>query len=96
MSWGVDGSLCLWDSYSQGNINSPIAVLRNQDDYPVYAVATATVKKKTSVDIAIAVGGGSDGGFIGIPLFLYDVQSAGMPAAKESKPSETKECKQSS
>ena len=63
MSWGVDGSLCLWDSYSQGNINAPLAVLKHDSDYPIYAVE---VSKS-----CVAVGGGSEGGFLGIPLFLY-------------------------
>ena len=63
VSWGVDGSLCLWDSYSQGNINSPMAVLKHDSEYPIYAVEVSKA--------CIAVGGGSEGGFMGVPLFLY-------------------------
>ena len=75
MSWGVDGRLCLWDSYSQGNVESPIGVLRDQGDYPVYAVAIGTKgSSSTMKETYIAVGGGSEGGFIGIPLYLYKVE----------------------
>jgi WD40 repeat protein len=67
ISWSVDGSLCLWDAFSQGNINSPIAVLKQDDEYPIYAV-------EISKD-CIAVGGGSEGGFVGIPLYLYSLST---------------------
>lgn len=59
----MDGSLCLWDAESRGNVHAPIAILRQDPSYPVYA---AEVSQDT-----IAVGGGSDGGFIGVPLYLY-------------------------
>lgn len=65
VSWSIDGSLCLWDSHSSGNVHAPIAVLKSDSEYPLYAVETS---KDT-----IAVGGGSDGGFIGVPLYLYTV-----------------------
>ena len=75
VSWGVDGRLCLWDSYSQGNVGSPIGVLRDQGDYPVYAVAIGTKGSSSTVtETYIAVGGGSEGGFIGVPLYLYKVE----------------------
>lgn len=63
LSWGVDGQLCLWDSYVAGNVYAPLAILRTDDKYPVYAVEFS---KNT-----IAVAGGSDGGFIGVPFYLY-------------------------
>ena len=66
-SWGVDGNLSLWDSYAPGNIYSPMAILRSDSEYPIYAVDLS--------DHCIAVGGGSDGGFVGIPLYLYDFPS---------------------
>ncbi len=65
VSWCVDGSLCLWDSYSSGNVHAPIAVLQSDPKYPIYAVELS--------NDTIAVGGGADGGFIGIPLYLYTV-----------------------
>ena len=63
VSWSVDGSLCLWDAYSSGNVHAPIAVLKSDPDYPIY---TVELSKDT-----VAIGGGSDGGFIGVPLYLY-------------------------
>jgi WD40 repeat protein len=65
LSWGVDGRLCLWGSHSQGNIYAPIAVLKQDPDYPIY---TLGLSERT-----VAVGGGSNGGFIGIPLYLFDL-----------------------
>ena len=66
-SWGVDGRLCLWDSYALGNIYSPIAMLKNDPEYPIYAVDVSGRH--------VAVGGGSDGGFIGTPVYLFDIPS---------------------
>jgi WD40 repeat protein len=68
ISWGVDGRLCLWDSYAQGNIYAPIAVLKSDVQYPIYAVDVSGRH--------IAVGGGSDGGFIGNPMYLYEIPSS--------------------
>jgi hypothetical protein len=59
----VDGRLCLWDSYLLGNVNAPIAVLKHDSEYPIYAV---DLSKN-----CVAVGGGSEGGFVGVPLNLY-------------------------
>jgi WD40 repeat protein len=64
VSWCVDGSLCLWDSYSAGNVHAPIAVLRSDPNYPIYAV-------ELSKDTIAVCGGNGDGDFIGIPLYLY-------------------------
>lgn len=68
MSWGVDGRLCLWDSHSHGEIHAPISTLISRQEYPIYAV-----------DIShgvLAVGGGRDAGFLGVPLYVYNVNSA--------------------
>ena len=40
-----------------------MAVLKHDTEYPIYTVEVS--------DKCVAVGGGSDGGFIGVPLFLY-------------------------
>lgn len=74
VSWSIDGSLCVWDSHSQGNVQSPMAILRQDDNYPIYAVEVYKNR-------CIAVGGGSEGGFIGIPLYLYSYK----PSQTESK-----------
>jgi WD40 repeat protein len=84
ISWGVDGSLCLWDSWGHGNVQSPISVLRSDGEYPIYAVEIT--------NDCIGVGGGSEGGFMGVPVFLYNVQGAktnGPPAAMMVKANNT-------
>lgn len=78
LSWGVDGKLCLWDSYSEGQIGAPICVLISNDKYPIYAVdvfecdpshnKTAGSDRKST----IGVSGGNEGGFIGVPVSLYN------------------------
>ena len=79
MSWGVDGKLCVWDSKSEGEIAEPLSVLVSKPDYPIYAVDVASCNsgkdngKKSNPLSRIAVGGGKEGGFIGIPLLIYDV-----------------------
>jgi hypothetical protein len=82
VSWGVDGNLCLWDSFSQGNINTPLAVLKYDPEYPIYAVE---VTKN-----CVAVGGGNEGGFVGVPLFLFSYE-AEPPAQGTAKASSTSE-----
>ena len=62
VSWGVDGKLCVWGSHSQGNVYRPIANLKDDSKYPIYALDISSSN--------VAIGGGSDGGFIGTPLFL--------------------------
>jgi WD40 repeat protein len=67
VSCGVDGRLCLWDSHSHGQIHAPISTLISCEDYPIYAV-----------DIShgvVAVGGGRDAGFLGMPLYLHNVHN---------------------
>jgi WD40 repeat protein len=66
VSWSVDGSLCLWDACSNGNVHAPIAVLKSDSEYPLYAV-------ELSGD-TIALGGGTEGGFIGVPFYLYTIE----------------------
>ena len=74
ISWGVDGRLCLWDSHSKGNIHAPISTLISKSDYPIYAVDISTSDTRdTEILSRIGVGGGNDGGFLGIPAFMYDV-----------------------
>jgi WD40 repeat protein len=83
ISWGSDGKLCLWDSQAEGEIYAPISILLNQPDYPIYSVSidrreahdldiqqSATIDKHCTVALT---GGGTQGGFIGIPVYLYDV-----------------------
>lgn len=67
VSWGVDGRLCLWDSHSHGQIHAPISTLISREDYPIYAVDIS--------HSVLAVGGGRDAGFLGLPLYLYNVDS---------------------
>jgi WD40 repeat protein len=67
VSWGVDGRLCLWDSHSHGQIHAPISTLISRQDYPIYAVDVS--------HSVLAVGGGRDAGFLGVPLYLYNVNS---------------------
>ena len=82
LSWGVDGRLCVWDSRADEEIDEPIAVLVEKPDYPIYAVEV-----RPSGVIALG-GGGSEGGFVGIPAYVYDVpdptdaQVEGAPSKK--------------
>lgn len=69
LSWGVDGRLCVWDGYSQGNIHAPIATLVSKAEYPIYAVDVQ--------DSCIAAGGGSETSFLGMPVQIYDTNAAG-------------------
>jgi hypothetical protein len=57
--------MCLWGSHSKGNIYSPIGILKDDSDYPIYTVGISKCN--------VAIGGGSNGGFIGIPLYLVDL-----------------------
>mmetsp|Transcript_27966 Transcript_27966/g.40028 ORF Transcript_27966/g.40028 Transcript_27966/m.40028 type:complete len:302 (+) Transcript_27966:27-932(+) len=74
LSWGVDGRLCLWNSYANGH-SGPIATLLCDPDYPIYSVDIMKQKTPphTADKVVVAVAGGRDRGFIGIPFFLYDV-----------------------
>ncbi|KAL3944772.1 MAG: hypothetical protein SGBAC_001143 [Bacillariaceae sp.] len=79
VSWGVDGSLCLWDSYLQGNVNAPMAILKQDGQYPIYAVDVHQEKE------VFAVAGGTDGGFIGTPLYLYNYKQHQTEVKKEDR-----------
>lgn len=73
LSWSVDGTLCVWDSYSEGEVFSPLGVLLSNADYPIYAVDVKEPKQNTeSSKACIAVCGGRESGFLGVPLYLYD------------------------
>ena len=76
VSWGVDGRLCLWDSQSHGQIHAPISTLVSRQDYPIYAVdiSSSTTDKSAILSRLAVGGGGADAGFIGMPLYLYDVE----------------------
>jgi len=67
LSWGVDGKICLWYSQSQGNIYDPIAILRENKDYPIYAAEVS------HSELNVVVGGGNEGGVIGVPVHFYVV-----------------------
>lgn len=81
VSWGVDGRLCLWDSQSHGQIHAPISTLISRQDYPIYAVDIFS--GKNGVVSQLAVGGGLTAGFLGVPLYLYDVKR--MPELNNKK-----------
>lgn len=87
MSWGVDGRLCLWDSESHGQIHAPISTLIARQDYPIYAVDIySSTNDNTSTLSRLAVGGGMTPGFMGVPLYLYDVKR--MQASQDKKANE--------
>ncbi|CAJ1949408.1 unnamed protein product [Cylindrotheca closterium] len=90
VSWGIDGSLCLWDSYLQGNVQSPMSVLKQDDEYPIYAVDVHREKQ------VLAVAGGTDGGFIGTPLYLYNYKEMKEKKKEEKKSQEKKQEPESS
>lgn len=70
ISWSVDGSLCLWDSKSQGHVKSPIAVLRHYG-HSIYAV-------EVHANQSIAVGGAASSCCShGVPLYLYQTDGEG-------------------
>ena len=77
LTWGVDGKVCLWDSNSIGEVCSPLCTLISQPEYPIYAL-DVTAGGKDSVEqgnqvLHVAIGGGADGGFFGVPVYLYDI-----------------------
>jgi len=72
LTWGVDGRLVIWDSYSSGQIHSPIGTLVDHEDYPIYAVdlfVDSTNNKKSFIVSC----GGREAGFIGIPFSIRDL-----------------------
>ena len=79
MTWGVDGKVCMWDSYSVGEVYSPMCTLISHSNYPIYALDMTGVENSTSKESGenqqqhLAVAGGADGGFLGVPVYLYDI-----------------------
>uniref|UniRef100_A0A7S4AKL3 Uncharacterized protein n=1 Tax=Pseudo-nitzschia australis TaxID=44445 RepID=A0A7S4AKL3_9STRA len=67
ISWGIDGKLCLWHSKASGNIYDPVAILKDDGSYPIFAVEISRSERN------LVVGGGSEGGFIGVPLHFYSI-----------------------
>lgn len=86
MSWGVDGRLCLWDCESHGQIHAPISTLISRLDYPIYAVDIAPSKDADeSIESRLAVGGGRDAGFIGVPLYMYNIERMSLGGTKSEE-----------
>ncbi|KAL7542476.1 hypothetical protein ACHAXR_011797 [Thalassiosira sp. AJA248-18] len=79
MTWGVDGRVCVWDSFSVGEVLSPLCTLISHSNYPIYALDITDNERNSNGEANdvqknhIAVGGGADGGFLGVPAYLYDV-----------------------
>lgn len=70
LSWGADGRLSLWDAQViSEEIDAPIATLVNIADYPIFGVDFHESTSRLAV-----VGGAGDGGFIGIPVIIFDVE----------------------
>eukprot|EP00586_Coscinodiscus_wailesii_P022550 CAMPEP_0172520384 /NCGR_PEP_ID=MMETSP1066-20121228/291969_1 /TAXON_ID=671091 /ORGANISM="Coscinodiscus wailesii, Strain CCMP2513" /LENGTH=818 /DNA_ID=CAMNT_0013303131 /DNA_START=108 /DNA_END=2564 /DNA_ORIENTATION=- len=74
ISWGIDGRLVLWNSYSRGQVDAPLTILCSRPDYPIFALDILPSSPYENI-ARFAVGGGRDGGFLGIPVYLYDVTS---------------------
>ena len=73
LSWGIDGKICVWDRSSEGEVHEPITTLVSKTDYPIYACDVTEGTEDAAIGSRIAMGGGNDGGFLGVPAFLYDV-----------------------
>ncbi|KAL7495746.1 hypothetical protein ACHAWT_004122 [Skeletonema menzelii] len=69
LTWGIEGKVSVWDSYSVGEVMSPICTLISHTDYPIFALDVTQIGTKQS----IAVGGGKEGGFLGVAAYLYDI-----------------------
>jgi hypothetical protein len=84
---GVDGRVAFADSRSVDEIQAPLAVLVHKEDYPIYALNVYHAQEDNSTCLAVG-GGGTHGGFLGLPVYLYDVpgKDPGEPqAAKKVK-----------
>jgi WD40 repeat protein len=93
LSWGVDGRVCLWDSRSVDEIQAPLAVLLHKEDYPIYAVNVYQhAQQDNSTRLAVG-GGGTQGGFLGLPVYLYNVpgHDPGEPQASKKVKTSTAE-----
>jgi hypothetical protein len=86
VSWGVDGKLCMWYSNSYGNIYDPVATLKNDTDYPIYAVEISQSERNV-----VVCGGNGESGFIGTPIHLYNIPpvEAAIQTEKEEADSST-------
>lgn len=84
LSWGVDGRLCLWDAQSQDELDGPLAILLDKPDYPIYAVGLGH-------ESVVVGGGGNDGGFIGIPVYVYDYPKEEEKRNESSKKARTQD-----
>jgi hypothetical protein len=88
LSWGVDGRLCLWDSRAK-EYSAPLAILVSRSDYPIYTVDVmkqdmprgdtaitnpSAEETEHNTLIRIAVAGGRESGFVGMPFYLYNVK----------------------
>ncbi len=59
-----------WDSYSSVENETLLCTLITHDNYPIYTLDTTNKNAATN---HIALGGGSDVGFFGVPAYVYDV-----------------------
>jgi WD40 repeat protein len=76
LTWGYDGRVCLWDATRETEIEAPLATLLCKDDYPIFAAAKSQHSGSPSAEKApdvLAVAGGSTAGFLGVPVYLYDL-----------------------
>ena len=75
LTWGIDGKVCLWDSFSVGEVFVPLCTLISHLNYPIYALDITGAKAQAgdTPKVHIALGGGAEGGFLGVPAYLYDV-----------------------
>jgi WD40 repeat protein len=97
LSWGVDGRLCLWDSHSHGQIHQPLSTLvAKSSEYPIFAVDIREVKDgegegESKLTARIAAGGGTEGGFVGVPVYLFDVTKGHESSMRRKEPSDEPE-----
>lgn len=73
LTWGVDGKVCVWDSTSKGMVTSSMCRLVSNPNYPVYALDYTRSKESSDSRSCLAIAGGSEGGFVGVPLHMYDI-----------------------
>jgi WD40 repeat protein len=78
LTWGVDGRLCLWDGTAiDAEIDAPLAVLLDNDEYPIYGVDIIGNTNSNGDTVALAVaGGGATPGFLGIPVYVQQITTA--------------------
>jgi WD40 repeat protein len=76
ITWGSDGRLCLWDGKVAEEVDAPLCMLLDNEDYPIYGVDLSTTTKNDSKSVTLTIaGGGAIGGFLGVPVFLQDITS---------------------